>query len=126
MLRTIIAGTAVVGGALTFGAAGVAGAATPVTARRRGAAITPSTTVRQLLAQLQARVQKLESKVSAAVPKARGPRGQGEGRRPHQARRRHRQADHQGAGPRDQGRTRGWPRPQARVRHGRGSGTSAG
>jgi hypothetical protein len=69
MYRRIIAGTAIVG-SLTLGLAGAAGAASPSGSTGTGAAITPSTTVCSLLPQFQARVQKLESKVSAEVPKA--------------------------------------------------------
>jgi hypothetical protein len=74
MFRRIIAGTAVAG-ALTLGLAGAAGAATG-TAGSTGntgtnaPAITSSTTVCSLLPKVQARVQKLESKLSADLPKA--------------------------------------------------------
>ena len=74
MFRMIIAGTAVAG-ALTLGLAGVAGASTGSTGstgNTGGAApaITSSTTVCSLLPQIQARVQKVESKLAAELPKA--------------------------------------------------------
>jgi hypothetical protein len=65
MFRRIIAGTAVVG-ALTLGLAGAAGAATGTNAP----AITSSTTVCSLLPKIEARVQKVESKLAADLPKA--------------------------------------------------------
>jgi hypothetical protein len=68
MFRTVIAGAAVAG-ALTFGAAGiagVAGASTPTT----GSAGTPSASVCAKLPALQAKVQKVEARVSTWVPKA--------------------------------------------------------
>ena len=74
MFRRIIAGTAVAG-ALTLGLAGAAGAATGSTGSTGSAganapAITSSTTVCSLLPELQARVQKAESKLAADLPKA--------------------------------------------------------
>jgi hypothetical protein len=71
MFRKIIAGTAVAG-ALTLGLAGAAGASTGSTGStgNTGPAITSSTTVCSLLPQIQARVQKVESKLAAALPKA--------------------------------------------------------
>jgi len=71
MFRKIIAGTAVAG-ALTFGMAGIAGASTGSTPNTgtSGPAITGSTTVCSLLPQIQARVQKLESRLAADLPKA--------------------------------------------------------
>ncbi len=74
MIRRIIAGTAVAG-ALTLGLAGAAGAATGSTGStgNTGAntpAITSSTTVCSLLPRVQARVQKVESKLAADLPKA--------------------------------------------------------
>jgi len=70
MFRKIIAGTAVAG-ALTFGMAGIAGASTGSThTGTSGPAITGSTTVCSLLPQIQARVQKLESRLAADLPKA--------------------------------------------------------
>ena len=68
MFRKLIAGTAVAG-ALTFGMAGIAGASTG-TSGNTGPAITPSTTVCSLLPQMQARAQKVESKINAVLPKA--------------------------------------------------------
>ena len=68
MFRRIIAGTAVVG-ALTLGLAGAAGASTGGT-DNSGVVITPSTTVCSLLPQIQARVQKVEAKLAADLPKA--------------------------------------------------------
>jgi len=68
MFRKIIAGTAVAG-ALTLGLAGAAGAATGSTSNT-GPAITSSTTVCSLLPQIQARVQKVESRLAAELPKA--------------------------------------------------------
>jgi hypothetical protein len=65
MFRTVIAGAAVAG-ALTFGAAGIAGASTPTT----GSTGTPSAAVCAKLPALQAKVQKVEAKVSNWVPKA--------------------------------------------------------
>ncbi len=71
MFRKIIAGTAVVG-ALTLGLAGMAGASTGSTGNTSNGstAITSSTTVCSLLPQLQARVQNVESKLAADLPKA--------------------------------------------------------
>jgi Skp family chaperone for outer membrane proteins len=71
MFRRIIAGTAVAG-ALTLGLAGAAGAATGSTGNTgaNAPAITSSTTVCSLLPTAQARVQKLESKLAADLPKA--------------------------------------------------------
>jgi hypothetical protein len=66
MFRKIIAGTAVAG-ALTLGLAGAAGAATVSTG---GPAISSSTTVCSLLPQIQAKVQKVESKLATDLPKA--------------------------------------------------------
>jgi hypothetical protein len=68
MFRRIIAGTAVAG-ALTLGLAGAAGASTGNTGTN-APAITPSTTVCSLVPNVQARVQKLESKLAAELPKA--------------------------------------------------------
>jgi hypothetical protein len=68
MFRKIIAGTAVAG-ALTLGMAGIAGASTGSTVNS-GPAITGSTTVCSLLPQIQARVQKVETKLAADLPKA--------------------------------------------------------
>jgi hypothetical protein len=65
MFRTVIAGAAVAG-ALTFGAAGIAGASTPTT----GSTGTPSASVCAKLPALQAKVQKVEAKVATWVPKA--------------------------------------------------------
>ena len=53
-------------GALTFGAAGIAGASTPTT----GSTGTPSAALCAKLPALQAKVQKVEAKVSTWVPKA--------------------------------------------------------
>ena len=72
MFRKIIAGTAVAG-ALTLGLAGAAGAAGSTGSTGStgaGPAISPSTTVCSLLPQVQARVQKLESKLAADLTKA--------------------------------------------------------
>jgi hypothetical protein len=71
MFRRIIAGTAVVG-ALTLGLAGAAGAATGSTGNTgaNAPAITSSTTVCSLLPKVQARVQKVEGKLAADLPKA--------------------------------------------------------
>jgi len=74
MIRRIIAGTAVVG-ALTLGLAGAAGAATGTTGSTgntgtNAPAITSSTTVGSLLPKVEARVQKVESKLAADLPKA--------------------------------------------------------
>jgi hypothetical protein len=74
MFRRIIAGTAVVG-ALTLGLAGAAGAATGTTGSTgntgtNAPAITSSTTVCSLLPKIEARVQKVESKLAADLPKA--------------------------------------------------------
>jgi hypothetical protein len=65
MFRTVIAGAAVAG-ALTFGAAGIAGASTPTAA----SAGTAKATLCAKLPTLQAKVQKVEAKVSTWVPKA--------------------------------------------------------
>jgi uncharacterized protein (DUF3084 family) len=65
MIRTVIAGAAVAG-ALTFGAAGIAGASTPAT----GATGTPSAAACAKLPAIQAKVQKLEGRVTTWVPKA--------------------------------------------------------
>ena len=65
MFRTIIAGAAVAG-ALTFGAAGIAGASTPST----GSTGADTATLCAKLPAIQARVQKVEGKVTAWVPKA--------------------------------------------------------
>jgi hypothetical protein len=65
MIRTVIAGAAVAG-ALTFGAAGIAGATTPTT----GSTGTPSATLCAKLPALQAKVQKVEARVTTWVPKA--------------------------------------------------------
>ena len=62
MFRTVIAGAAVAG-ALTFGAAGIAGASTPATG-------TPTAAQCAKLPALQAKVQKVEAKVSTWVPQA--------------------------------------------------------
>ena len=67
MFRTVIAGAAVAG-ALTFGAAGIAGASTPTT----GSTGSPSAAACAKLPTLQAKVQKVEAKVSTWVPKAEG------------------------------------------------------
>ncbi len=71
MFRKIIAGTAVAG-ALTLGLAGAAGASTGSTGStgNTGPAITSSTTVCSLLPQIQARVQKVEGKLAAELPRA--------------------------------------------------------
>ena len=74
MFRRIIAGTAVAG-ALTLGLAGAAGAATGTTGSTgntgtNAPAITSSTTVCSLLPKIEARVQKVESKLAADLPKA--------------------------------------------------------
>jgi hypothetical protein len=71
MFRKIIAGTAVAG-ALTFSMAGIAGASTGSTGDTgsTGPAITSSTTVCSLLPQIQTKVQKVESKLTADLPKA--------------------------------------------------------
>jgi hypothetical protein len=69
MFRKIIAGTAVAG-ALTLGLAGAAGAATGSTGSTGGPAISSSTTVCSLLPQIQAKVQKVESKLATDLPKA--------------------------------------------------------
>ncbi len=66
MLRRIIAGTAVAG-ALTFGVAGVAGAATPSSGTSTS---TPSAKVCARLGTIESRVQKFEAKVNARIPKA--------------------------------------------------------
>jgi hypothetical protein len=63
MFRTVIAGAAVAG-ALTFGVAGIAGASTT------GTTGTPTAAQCAKLPALQAKVQKLEAKVSTWVPKA--------------------------------------------------------
>ncbi len=63
MLRKIIAGTAVAG-VLTFGVVGIAGASTPASGTTNTAAKCAK------LPAVQARVQKLESKFGAALPKA--------------------------------------------------------
>jgi hypothetical protein len=65
MFRTIIAGAAVAG-ALTFGAAGIAGASTPATS---GTGANKAALCARLPA-IQARVQKVEAKVTTWVPKA--------------------------------------------------------
>ncbi len=65
MFRTIIAGAAVAG-ALTFGAAGIAGASTPST----GSTGANAATLCAKLPAIQARVQKVEGKVTTWVPKA--------------------------------------------------------
>src|SRR5271163_1301845 len=65
MFRTIIAGAAVAG-ALTFGAAGIAGAATPST----GSTGADKAALCAKLPAVQARVLKLEAKVTTWVPKA--------------------------------------------------------
>ena len=64
MFRTVIAGAAVAG-ALTFGAAGIAGASTPAS----GSTATSATLCAKLPA-IQAKVQKVEAKVTNWVPKA--------------------------------------------------------
>jgi hypothetical protein len=69
MFRKIIAGTAITG-ALTLGLAGAAGAAGSTGSTGAGPAISPTTTVCSLLPQMQARVQKLESKLAAGLTKA--------------------------------------------------------
>ena len=74
MLQRIIAGMAVVG-ALTLGLAGAAGAATGSSGSTGNSgtnapAITSSTTVCSLLPKIEARVQKVESKLAADLPKA--------------------------------------------------------
>ena len=63
MFRTVIAGAAVAG-ALTFGVAGIAGASTT------GTTGTPTAAQCAKLPALQAKVQKVEAKVSTWVPKA--------------------------------------------------------
>jgi hypothetical protein len=65
MFRTIIAGAAVAG-ALTFGAAGIAGASTPST----GSTGAGSGALCAKLPTLQSKVQKVEAKVATWVPKA--------------------------------------------------------
>ena len=124
MFRTIIAGAAVAG-ALTFGAAGIAGASTAGHRHRRGndPAITPSTTVRQARPTIQAKVQKVEAKVATWVPKAQAREAKAKAAGHTKLRRRHRQPDHQGAEPRDQGqraagqgsRRRAAPRDERRL-----------
>ncbi len=64
MFRKIIAGTAIAG-ALTFGAAGLAGAATPTTPTGSNMAALCAK-----LPALQAKVQAREAKINAWVPKA--------------------------------------------------------
>jgi hypothetical protein len=65
MFRTIIAGAAAAG-ALTFGAAGIAGASTPATS---GTGANKAVLCAKLPA-IQAKVQKVEAKVTTWVPKA--------------------------------------------------------
>jgi phage shock protein A len=65
MFRTIIAGAAVAG-ALTFGAAGIAGASTPAP----GSTSAHKAALCAKLPALQAKVQKVEAKVATWVPKA--------------------------------------------------------
>jgi len=65
MFRTIIAGAAVAG-ALTFGAAGIAGASTPAP----GATGANEATLCAKLPAIQAKVQKVEAKVTTWVPEA--------------------------------------------------------
>jgi len=65
MFRTIIAGAAVAG-SLTFGAAAVAGASTPAT----GGTGADKAALCAKLPAIQARVQKVEAKVTTWVPKA--------------------------------------------------------
>ena len=66
MFRTIIAGTAVAG-ALTLGLAGIAGAATTSTSASGG---TPSAAVCTRAANIEARIQKYDTAVTARLPKA--------------------------------------------------------
>ena len=96
MFRKIIAGTAVAG-ALTLGAAGIAGASTPTTGPTGG---TPSAAVCAKLPAIQAKVQTLEAKVDrrgCPRPQAREAKAKAAGHT--KLRRRHRQPDHQGPGP---------------------------
>jgi hypothetical protein len=67
MLRKIIAGTAVAG-ALTFGAAGIAGAATPTTSG--GSSGANITAMCAKLPKVEARVHKVEAALAARAPKA--------------------------------------------------------
>jgi hypothetical protein len=64
MFRKIIAGTAVAG-ALTFGMAGIAGAATTSTPTG-----TPSAALCAKAAKVEARIQTFEAQVNARIPKA--------------------------------------------------------
>jgi hypothetical protein len=75
MLRTVVAGTAVVG-ALTFGAVGIAGATTPSTSSTAPTTTTPSSGQNSgppakcaKLPAVAARVQKAEGKLNARLPK---------------------------------------------------------
>ena len=71
MFRTIIAGAAVAG-ALTFGAAGIAGASTTATGNSGATAATGAdkAALCAKLPAIQAKVQKVEGKVTTWIPKA--------------------------------------------------------
>ena len=101
MFRKIIAGTAVAG-ALTLGMAGIAGASTGSTGNT-GPAITGSTTVCSLLPQIQDRVQKLESKLAADLPKAQAREAKAKAAGHTKLADWHCQPHHEDPGPRDQG-----------------------
>ena len=91
MFRTIIAGAAVAG-ALAFGAAGIAGAAISdrrLDGRRHKAALCAK------LPAIQAKVQKVEAKVTTWVPKAQAREATLKADGKTQPRRRHRQTNHQ-------------------------------
>ncbi len=79
MLRKIIAGTAAVG-ALTFGAAGIAGASTPTTPAPSGGTNTAAVCAK--LPALESKVQAREAKINALLPKvqAREAKLKGEGK----------------------------------------------